>query len=153
MTVFSPSLPPSSWTTTRIFSLAFFSLPRAKAELARKAGTAGPQANRADEPRPRRRNSRRVGCMKNSLGSPRAGGPGVGSVSIFRRSPVSPPRQQGPPLLARRANGGPLRQLDLGAVQQELEALAQGIGRAAPGRLHDEAPGLRAHLALEHQVN
>src|SRR6516162_10035940 len=69
MTVLRPSLPPSSWTTTRMLPLAFLapSAPSTAAELARKVGTVAPQASRADDPRPNRRKSRRVVSMYGLL--------------------------------------------------------------------------------------
>src|ERR1700733_3935750 len=61
MTVFSPSLPPVSWTTTRIASL-FPGLPASPAASAvrpRKVGTLRPQVTRPEV----FRKSRRVGDM------------------------------------------------------------------------------------------
>ena len=88
-TVLMPSLPPSSWTTTRMRSS--FSGPAACAVRARKPGSVGARAIRDESRRPRARKSRRV---VSTVRSPPRNTSLVGDVrDVADRDPRSVHRQ------------------------------------------------------------
>src|SRR5688500_6012750 len=72
MTVFRPSLPPLSCTTTRTLPVASGPAAAARAERARKPGTSRPSDNSVEEPNAVLRNERRDRDMATSLGEKRA---------------------------------------------------------------------------------